>query len=1132
MKKTLLAATLLLTSSVSAFAQVPDASGWKVGDEITEQAGLGNPSFLNNPADYWTLDREEGVGNPTITGGLFEMFNGANVDLYQYIQLPAGVYKVEAQAYYRYGTGWAEDPDAFGTPNWVDNAILYASAGTYSIEDNVFTATRTFSTPVMPRLFDASEERLFEDTDYTLKEDGSKQFAAGWDMSDNNTKHGWAPASIPGALVYFAEGKYAPYNDGRGVKYNTVTFYIEEESYIKIGVSKMATKDQDAVMATNFKLYYMGEADEMAELIALQEEVAIYYNKVQDLISKYEEDGGMIYTLLSDGIMEFEDEYGSIEGLESKEQCNAAMAWLENFYNQAVAAQESVDNLANLIPSMESLYNSTDYAGKAAFGEIIQSAKNCLDPDYEMADDEGFETFVKAFEDLQAGRLAYLMSQEKVNGAWDFSVVIANRFFTNEENNPVWSEETNFWEYRQELKDAHPDFFNAMEFDGNNETQKASRTELSGDVVLNSSDDTVPFKWYKTGSGGPGWEVYYDHKMTSCKSWAVTPTSGISIIGQYLTGLPNGYYSLTGMAEAWTNEGVEASDNHFIIRSNDDYSRSERAEPRAWWNGNTKDSWNTLSTVLIEVKDGELWVEASVNGFYSITGFQLFYYGETPDFASQIAPSLEAAKDNVATLTWSGDIAAANALLAKIPESIDSSEAYQAAMEAIAEVNDYVTKANAAIAAMPFEKYNTLLAAQAEGSTEATIVETALLYLFGIEEQPNASYTDAIAAAEDYAAYERYLNFRASMGNRINDPALAPYIAEQNEYLVANYANAAKIAQFERALAVPYNMAVFGELGAADASEANPVNITSLIINPTFEKENGDNDPSTGWTGIREDGTSISPSINEYGRGNAEIWNASAFTLSQKISNLPAGTYELRVKAVYRDGYGVDANQVRNYRDAGGEEFWANHNAELFMKTNDENDQFSYIKAAMVMCGTENSFTEVVTAWGTEEEELGNGEVSIYKYPTKIQTLAPEGEGETQPDVTYEHKKDGDYPFDVRTEVDGEILHFPASMYGFYSWCVNNPEAVTNKVQIEINRGETLEIGIRKVAAIGGDWVIMDDFELFYLSGDKFKEEVVDIDEVAADADEDAPIYNVAGQIVDKSYKGIVIQNGVKFINK
>jgi len=30
----------------------------------------------------------------------------------------------------------------------------------------------------------------------------------------------------------------------------------------------------------------------------------------------------------------------------------------------------------------------------------------------------------------------------------------------------------------------------------------------------------------------------------------------------------------------------------------------------------------------------------------------------------------------------------------------------------------------------------------------------------------------------------------------------------------------------------------------------------------------------------------------------------------------------------------------------------------------------------------------------------------------------------------------------------------------------------------------------------------------------------------------DAPMYNLSGQKVDKSYKGIVIQNGRKFVNK
>ncbi len=1136
MKKTLLAATLLLTSSVSAFAQVPDASGWKVGDEITEQVGFGNPNFTNEPEDSWIFERAE-QGNPTLTGGCFEMYDGANVDLYQYIQLPAGVYKVEAQAYYRWGTSWDEDPNTYGTSNWQDNAVIYASAGTYSIEDDVFTATRTFSTPVMPRLFDTSEERLYEDTDYTLNEDGSKSFTAGWDRSDGNYLNGtvWAPASIPGSLVFFAEGKYAPYNDGRGVKYNTVTFYIEEDGYVKIGVSKMEAKSADAVLATNFKLYYLGEADEMAELIALQEEVAVYYNKVQDLMSKYEEDGGMIYTLLSDGLFDFEDEYGSIEDLESKDECNAAMAWLEDFYNQAVAAQESVDNLANLIPAMERLYNSTDYAGKAAFGEIIQAAKNCLDPDYEMADDEGFETFQKAFDNAMVGRVTYLMSNDAdEKGAYDFTSLVSYPWFCNIEYEPTWNPETNFWQPNQAALDAG--WSEKDDVDGTNKGEK-STNDLGEEIwVVAPIADKVPFtndvnsigQWYQRNNG---LVLYWNDNLSCVKKWDMPhDDTTIREVAQKIVNVPNGYYSLKVLAQTWQNDWSGNCNIHAYIESGENSSKSANLEPGGWW-GKDINQWKELETGMIQVTNGEVVIAGRDNGFVAFTGFRLFYYGETPNFTALLAPTIAAAKDNAATLTWPGDIKFVSEILNSIPATIESQEAYLAAVAAIDEVNAYVTKANAAIAAMPFDKYNTLLAAQAEGSTEATIVETALLYSFTIEEQPNASYTDAIAAAEDYAAYERYLNFRASMGNRINDPALAPYIAEQNEYLVANYANAAKIAQFERVLAVPYNMAIFGELGAADASEANPINITSLIINPTFEKENGENDPSTGWTGIREDGSSISPSVNEYGRGNAEIWNASAFTLSQKISNLPAGTYELRAKAVYRDGGGVGADQVRNYRDAGGEEFWANHNAELFMKTNDENDQFSYIKAAMVMCGTENSFTEVVTAYNTEEEEI-NGELVITKFPSKIQTLAPEGEGETQPDVTYEHKKDGEYPFDVRTDVDGEILYFPASMYGFYSWCVNNPEAVTNKVQIEINRGETLEIGIRKVAAIGGDWVIMDDFELFYLSGDKFKEEVVDIDEVAADAAADAPIYNAAGQMVDKSYKGIVIQNGVKFINK
>ena len=76
-----------------------------------------------------------------------------------------------------------------------------------------------------------------------------------------------------------------------------------------------------------------------------------------------------------------------------------------------------------------------------------------------------------------------------------------------------------------------------------------------------------------------------------------------------------------------------------------------------------------------------------------------------------------------------------------------------------------------------------------------------------------------------------------------------------------------------------------------------------------------------------------------------------------------------------------------------------------------------------------------------------------------------------------------------------------------------------------------LEIGIRKTAAIGSDWVIFDDFELYYLTGDTFKEVITSVESIdAASEKSDASLYNVAGQKVNKAYKGFVITKGKKVV--
>ena len=101
MKRNLLTASMLFVGMTATYAQLPDPSSWKVGDEITDQIGWGNLDFTSPDFTPWQL--ESAKGSFTKDAGLFEVYAGEDVDLYQYVQLPAGKYKMEAQAYYRFG---------------------------------------------------------------------------------------------------------------------------------------------------------------------------------------------------------------------------------------------------------------------------------------------------------------------------------------------------------------------------------------------------------------------------------------------------------------------------------------------------------------------------------------------------------------------------------------------------------------------------------------------------------------------------------------------------------------------------------------------------------------------------------------------------------------------------------------------------------------------------------------------------------------------------------------------------------------------------------------------------------------------------------------------------------------------
>lgn len=1089
MKKLLLSAALLCATALS-YAQMPDASNWKEGDEITEQVSWGNLSFTDATLAPWKLIRNG--GSTTETGGLFEVYDGREVDLYQYVELPAGMYKVECQGYYRNGTSWADDPSTFGTENWNDNALLYVSNGTYDITSDAFTAGRTFKIPLMPRLFPMWGSQIYEDT---VKE--------GWDMSDGNyTVNGqsvWGPCSVPGSLLWFAEGIYGPYNDG-DVKYNTVTFFLTEPGYARIGVRKTEPRSADSFMATNFKMYYLGEAGPAAELMALQDEVAEVYHQIETLENN---STGLLYTLVSDARMDFDgSDYADIENL-TKEECPLALEELKKLYNAALEAQVYYNYIVSVLPVMQNLYNTTDYAGKPAFAAALQNAKNCIDENYEATAEDDFGTFKAAYENVSAARFAYLMSEKSETGAYDFSSTINNAFMCNNEYTPKWDAEANCYKFIQEIEDTYSTI-QEQDYAGIR-NEHPDWIDYAGNFAITEKDCEGQWVIKSTTWHGGAIGITQQHGYPAIGGWTAEPTGNPEILYQNITGLPNGYYSMTGLM---CNAGAELSPLQYVFIESGDAKEianlTQRGDP--WWGGNRdlwrQTVWEKLSTNMVYVSDGKVKIGSSSDAFYATTGFQLFYYGENPDFAALIAPSVAEVKEAIEGLTFVGDKAAATAILNAIPAVIEGQEGYLAALETIKSAKNYIATANREVDYFnntTINNFGMFAESFADGSDESLIAQTAFLTAVCVGENETDTYKDAIAAGKDYNAYLSYMDYRKTAMQYISDAAVSEVIASQTSYLKNNYANAAKMAELKAELAKPYNAALLASVGTEGATAEKPVDVTALIINPNFDEL------SKGW-----DGEMTVDSL-----GTVERWNVNC-NVSQTIYSLPAGVYRVVAQAFYRDG-GDAQGAYQNYWYLLDEETgeWANPNAKLYA-----NEKETSIASIASESFADRSYTEYVDRWdaAADGDEQGN----IVYEPHWTYQFKKEVKDDTTGEISYEELDESnvsnDYPWDTKVEDIDEILFYPASLRGTAVRFAKNPEAYKNSVEAYVEEGGSLTFGVKKEVLIANDWVTFDNFKLYYLGNS----ESVAI-ESAQTSNSAKAIFTIAGTRKANATKGINI---------
>ena len=551
------------------------------------------------------------------------------------------------------------------------------------------------------------------------------------------------------------------------------------------------------------------------------------------------------------------------------------------------------------------------------------------------------------------------------------------------------------------------------------------------------------------------------------------------------------------------------------------------------------EGWQEMTTGIIHVSDRQLLIGGQSDYNSHFTGFRLLFYGEEPPVDKLIRQEIAEVKALAdETLTFEGDKKYVADLVAKCVEPYEGVALFEEYRGYLNEARTYIKDAKKEYANYKaIDTYTDILTNNSGVAGVSDIISPAQLAATELGEDVKDTYKDIAGTNELATKYGDYVKVYAEALS-LDDASLNTTLAEQKSALVAAVATTATLDKYIASLATPININKMADLGAASATEAAPADVTSLIVNPTFELEVTDgvvtpNDPwerghSYGWT-FSGSGNSQS---NEYSRGNYEVWNAGSnnFTFSQKLSGMPAGIYELSVLAVYRDGSAINASMVEAYDAAGSKEAWENHNAVLFAKT-ESADEFTYLNALETLKGTEPSFKGVVTSYEVNED-------TNEPYANAMSICAPEGEGEdatlygfeNYPEMQWTHVELNNQPFDSEVEVGGTTYYFPESMYGFYMWEVKAPEKLLNTVRVEVKNGETLEIGLRKTGGSSGDWVIFDDFKLKYISGATFKDVATGIEEVNNEQPAQKVLYNTAGQIVDDSYQGIVIDSeGNKF---
>ena len=1162
---------LALVASMTAFAQNPDPSKWQKGQNVIADLGMkdvdpteawttksngGTAGQEGNYGQYWKgvgqkfffdyIDPNDAMygdhekGNTCMGYYGDGRVSGENPDVYQVVKFPAGYYTIRVQACYRDASG-QQTTDCFNAwKKGQSKKNAWAYVETYADEASATEGAepvRSF-TKAIRHIFDIKcSESLCSWTPNgdDWRNDGSFIMIEK-EINDRGKeveveKTYYYPRSIIGASYYFQKDYY----------WNEFKVLLEKDTYVRIGYRKTDYVTEDWLALSEWQVIFNDAYTEEAQVDFAATEYETETAELEQWEDKFSTatfDGfdKAFTTAISDKInddrMTAEMTFSQVEGQE-------LLDFIKDLKQKNLDYEELYQYLGHLsfvLAKSKTLMENTNYPGKAAFqsayNNILSKINGCSTADFEET--TPYDFCMKYFNELADARGDYLDTQKAdENGAKDFSAVINHPWFVNDQYEPTQNEDGE-WTIKEEtwqnaVGGGDANYSDKLKYTENEEEK--TRTDIASDVSIVLNDENVKNQWFQRiryEGKTNGLYMYYDDRglIGAADTWHASKfTSGSMDVCQNIVGLPSGYYSLKALVRGW-GEGNGNFHNIFMENTDGDVMKSPMATA-------DDSGWQEVTTGIIHVSDRQLLIGGQSDYQAHYTGFRLLFYGEEPPVENLLKQEIAEVKTAAEALTFEGDKTTVNALIDKCKEpfTIENFDEYRGYLDEARKYTNAAVKEYNNLKAI--DTYTTIANSyQAPGVAE--IIAPAQEAAISLGDGANDTYKDIDPANKLADKYNDYIKVYVEAGS-FNDASINATLAEQKTVLAAGVSTIETLEKYMASLNTPMNIDRMKDLGAENATEAAPVDITSMLVNPNFDmhqvdgnwveilKVNGETwerGYADGWQGL---GINTYDQTMQLSRGHCELWNSGTGEFYQELVGLPAGKYRISCLAVYRDA-DITEESVAAF-EANGE----SHNAEIYAKTQ-SSEASEYIKAQASLKGDADSFTEVVRGYEIDEETnkpyvtnvtvLGDEE-NTEKYGQLVTDL----EGWTHVAVDAEDRS----PFDKI--INGS--YYPNSLYGIYQWFVKSPEKVTNTVTIEVKNGETLRLGLRKPSSVTNDCLTFDDFKLEYLTGDTFKNVATGIEEVGAEKAAQSVLYNTAGQVVDSSYKGIVItSDGKKFIQK